>query len=344
MQRTVVPFGNISKLAFVNQRNVQCLSVRRLSYTRNLGNEQSSQGPTKSNQMEDFEKDEMKIISIPINRQQNYLHYIQNDQLLKFDNKIAIIEKKVAAKAANFWNGMKASDKAISKFLVKNIEKLLDRVPWSEQSYASIPFEQFLIKRRSETELAKKTFPGKEHISFVEYMQMTSNNPTLIQHIKDHSIIRPIKIYSPKIPGVIENDRDVSKRFYDLAEKNSKYYRKEMYKCMLALPLTFPLAIIPLVPNVPGFYLCYRLYWNLKAHAGCNHIMQMYHKNNGASFQIEYVPEFSDIYKDLYNETTHKIEISTEKQEQSFEKLAKIMEFDPVKANVLKAVLKENYE
>lgn len=343
MQRSIVPFHNIGKFAFTNN-SLQTISVRNLSTTSKLYNEHNTKEITKSKQFQDFQADEMKIISIPINEEHSYLQYIQNDQLLKFDNKIAVIEKKVAEKAATFWNGLKSSEKSISKFTVRNIEKLLDRIPWSEQSYASIPFEQFMIKRRSETALAKKIFPNKNHISFVEYMQMTSNNPSLAQSIKENTVIRPIKIYAPRIPGVNESDHVVSKRIYDLAEKNSAYYKKEMYKCMLALPLTFPLAIIPLVPNVPGFYLCYRLYWNLKAHAGCNHIMQMYHKNNGASFQIEYVPEFSDIYKSLYNETTKKIEVSSDAQQESFEKLAKVMEFDPVKANVLKAVLKENYE
>ncbi|KAL6933213.1 uncharacterized protein HGUI_00834 [Hanseniaspora guilliermondii] len=343
MQRSIALSGFITKTCSRNV-NYSCPSIRGLSYTAKVHNESDSQGFEKSKELIDFEKDEMKIISIPLNTEQNYLHYIQNDQLLKFDNKIAMMEKKVAGKASSFWNGLKASDKAIAKFTVKNIEKLLDRVPWSEQSYASIPFEQFMIKRRSESEMAKKIFPEKEHISFVEYMQMTRNSPSLIESIKQNSIIRPIKIYSPRIPGVYESDHEVSKRIYDLAEKNTKYFKKEMFKCMLALPLTFPLAIIPLVPNVPGFYLCYRLYWNLKAHAGCNHIMQMYHKNNGASFKIEYVPEFTDLFKNLYNETSKKVEINSDSQQQEFEKLAKIMEFDSVKANVLKAVIKENYE
>ena len=343
MQRSILSFHNIGKSALTNNYKQFILS-RNLSTTSKLYNEHNTKDVTKSKQLQDFQADEMKIISIPINEKHSYLQYIQNDQLLKFDNKIAVIEKKVAEKASNFWNGLKASEKSISKFAVKNIEKLLDRIPWSEQSYASIPFEQFMIKRRTETELAKKIFPNKDYISFVEYMQMTSNNPSLAQSIKDNSVIRPIKIYSPRIPGVDESDHDVSKRIYDLAEKNSAYYKKEMYKCMLALPLTFPLAIIPLVPNVPGFYLCYRLYWNLKAHAGCNHIMQMYHKNNGASFHIEYVPEFSDVYKTLYNESTKKLEVSSDAQQNNFEKLANTMEFDPVKAHVLKAVLKENYE
>ncbi|CAI8496340.1 unnamed protein product [Hanseniaspora opuntiae] len=343
MQRSVALSGFIAKPYFRNV-NHRFTPIRCLSNTAKLNNESVLQESTKSKELIEFENDEMKIISVPLNTEHSYLHYIQNDQLLQFDNKIAMMEKKVAGKASSFWNGLKASDKAISKFTVKNIEKLLDRVPWSERSYASIPFEQFMIKRRSETEIAKKIFPGKEHISFVEYMQMTSNNPSLKESICQNSVIRPIKIYSPRIPGVNESDHEVSKRIYDLAEKNSKYYKKEMFKCMLALPLTFPLAIIPLVPNVPGFYLCYRLYWNLKAHAGCNHIMQMYHKNNGASFKIEYVPEFTDLYKNLYNETSNKVEINTDSQQQNFEKLAKIMEFDSAKANVVKAVLKENYE
>ncbi|CAB16238.1 mitochondrial hydrogen/potassium transport system protein [Schizosaccharomyces pombe] len=37
---------------------------------------------------------------------------------------------------------------------------------------------------------------------------------------------------------------------------------------IIGLPLTIPFILIPLIPNIPGFYLCYRAYCNFRAIQG----------------------------------------------------------------------------
>ena len=38
------------------------------------------------------------------------------------------------------------------------------------------------------------------------------------------------------------------------------------------IPISLPFALVPIVPNVPGFYIAYRLYCNVKALLGVKHL------------------------------------------------------------------------
>ncbi|XBW37455.1 hypothetical protein QEN19_003036 [Hanseniaspora menglaensis] len=291
-----------------------------------------------------FLSDNMKIVAIPINSSQFYLQYIEDKQLVQFEHKAITLEKKVTTKALTYWQKMKDSQKSYAKFTVKTIENLLEKLPWSEKSFASIPSEQFIIKRLKATELAKVAFPDKEYITFFEYLDLINKNPELKSKLNNDSIIKPTKIYMPKIPGFEASEEVISKKIYEMASFQASYYSRQMWKCIAAFPLTFPFVIIPFVPNIPGFYICFRLYWNFKAFAGAKHVMEMYHKNQGSSFQLEYVPEFSEDFEKVFDLESKSLLLKNDQQMDAFEKLVQKMELDPVKANVVKAVMQENYK
>ncbi|EEB07358.1 hypothetical protein SJAG_02445 [Schizosaccharomyces japonicus yFS275] len=45
---------------------------------------------------------------------------------------------------------------------------------------------------------------------------------------------------------------------------------------ILGLPLTIPVILIPLIPNLPGFYLCYRAYCNWRAMQGAAQLDRLF--------------------------------------------------------------------
>lgn len=307
-------------------------------------NEGNSLEPIHSPLYTTFLKDSLKIVAIPINEKSFYLQYLEDKQLVRFEHKAITLEKKVTTKAAEYWQKLKNSKRSYAKYTVKTIEKLLEKLPWSEQSFASIPSEQFIIKRLKATDLAKAAFPNKEYISFFEYLDLINKNPELKSKMSKDSIIKPMKIYLPTIPGKIASKEEVSKQIYQMASVQAKYYSTQMWKCIAAFPLTIPLVIIPFVPNIPGFYICFRLYWNFKAFAGAKHIMEMYHKNQGSAFQLEYVPEFSAKFTKLYDQETKRLLLKNDEQMDTFEDLVRDMKLDSSKGNILKAVMQENYK
>lgn len=300
--------------------------------------------PIHSSAYRSFLDDNLKIVAIPINDSQFYLQYLEDKQLVRFEHKAISLEKKVTAKALEYWHKIKDSKKSYAKQTVRIIEKLLEKLPWSEQSFASIPSEQFIIKRLRVTDLAHKHFPNKEYITFFEYLDLVNKNPEAKDELSKNSIIQPMKIYMPKMAGSEGKEDIIRERIYHMASLQAKYYSKQMWKCIAAFPLTFPLVIIPFVPNIPGFYICFRLYWNFKAFAGAKHVMEMYHENQGSSFQLEYVPEFSDKFGKVFDPETKKLLLKNDDQMDSFEGLVKQMGLEHVKGNVLKAVMEENYK
>lgn len=46
------------------------------------------------------------------------------------------------------------------------------------------------------------------------------------------------------------------------------------------MPLTIPVALVPLVPNVPGFYLLYRVYCHMKVMASVKHFVVLMKGNH----------------------------------------------------------------
>ncbi|ODV91870.1 hypothetical protein CANCADRAFT_78384 [Tortispora caseinolytica NRRL Y-17796] len=63
-------------------------------------------------------------------------------------------------------------------------------------------------------------------------------------------------------------EENISKYLTDLVRRRLPYHRKWMVICAAVAPLTLPLAAVPIVPNIPGFFLLYRVWCHSKALSG----------------------------------------------------------------------------
>ena len=82
----------------------------------------------------------------------------------------------------------------------------------------------------------------------------------------------PRSVYSPT--KIIEKSKLLSP-FNELSRWGLQYHLKEIYKCLILLPLMIPLALIPIFPNISGFYLAYRIYCNMKTYLGARRLQQI---------------------------------------------------------------------
>ncbi|RSL39818.1 hypothetical protein CEP53_013785 [Fusarium sp. AF-6] len=57
-----------------------------------------------------------------------------------------------------------------------------------------------------------------------------------------------------------------------LATERQALHRKRLIWCCIGMPITIPFALVPVIPNLPFFYLLYRAWSHYKAIAGGKHV------------------------------------------------------------------------
>lgn len=76
----------------------------------------------------------------------------------------------------------------------------------------------------------------------------------------------------PLIHPKFQKPQLVLDQLRELGEVNRPTHLKYSIACLIGVPLTLPFALVPVVPNVPGFYLAYRAYCHIKALLGVKHL------------------------------------------------------------------------
>ncbi|KAJ6444600.1 protein (fungal and plant) [Purpureocillium lavendulum] len=57
-----------------------------------------------------------------------------------------------------------------------------------------------------------------------------------------------------------------------LATERQGFHRQKMLWCFVGMPITIPFALVPIIPNLPFFYLVYRAWSHWKAISGGKHV------------------------------------------------------------------------
>ncbi|KAI0508353.1 mitochondrial K+-H+ exchange-related-domain-containing protein [Xylaria bambusicola] len=140
---------------------------------------------------------------------------------------------KITLRAAKLWAGWEKKDGGWQKAVVKYGNRALRRVPYEEWGLKSVPT---LSARRREEEVL-----GKE---------------------KHHLIFPETVIPADRAPQVLRT----------LATERESLHRSRILWCLVGMPITAPFALIPIIPNLPFFYLVYRAWSHYRAIAGGKHL------------------------------------------------------------------------
>ena len=54
----------------------------------------------------------------------------------------------------------------------------------------------------------------------------------------------------------------------EMTQRKAPYHRRYFYQSLAILPFTLPIALIPIIPNIPGFYCAFRAWSHWKAGQG----------------------------------------------------------------------------
>jgi hypothetical protein len=203
----------------------------------------------------EVEKKRIYFYALPLTTKKTFLHCKYRNEI--FPGGKETLENKLIGKFVNVWKKFSESDNKINTTIVGFIDKVLSRIPWLETCLLSIPSQKFITRKlRADSEAGTK---------FVTHTEILEKNLSS----KD---LEDFDFYYPKgltdVETMLETFRPEFRAQYEM-------HRKGIFTDLMLLPLTIPVALVPLVPNVPGFYLLYRVYCHIKVIASLKFLVTL---------------------------------------------------------------------
>ncbi|KAH7328296.1 mitochondrial K+-H+ exchange-related-domain-containing protein [Stachybotrys elegans] len=153
---------------------------------------------------------------------------------------------RAAGWAARKWEEWETRDKGWQKHVVSYGNAALRRIPYEEWGLKSVPP---LSKRRIAEVLGSGA--GTKAKAKVEL------------------------VYPPSVIGAHRAEAVLR----TLGTERHSFHRQRMIWCIIGMPISAPFALVPVVPNIPFFYLVYRAWSHWRAISGGKHIRWLLDNN-----------------------------------------------------------------
>ncbi|KAH8155331.1 uncharacterized protein LAJ45_00341 [Morchella importuna] len=157
---------------------------------------------------------------------------IYGQRLNKITHPHPSLADKASARAAKVWLSWENGKASWQRSLTDAGNKLFNRIPYEEWGLKSIPP---LSARRKQDEID-------------------------LQRVE--VIYPPSVIKEKRIPEIIKT----------LATERNDIHRSRLIWSIVGMPIVAPFALVPIIPNIPFFYLLYRAFSHWKALAGAKHL------------------------------------------------------------------------
>ncbi|EER27187.1 hypothetical protein D8B26_005729 [Coccidioides posadasii str. Silveira] len=145
---------------------------------------------------------------------------------------LSVIDR-ITNKAAVTWAQWEEAEQGWKKALTTYGHRVLQKIPYEEWGLKSVP--PLSAKREA-------------------------------QELKSHS---PVELL---YPGNVIHQSRILGTLRKLATERQDLHRRRMWWSLGVAPLTAPIALIPLIPNIPFFYLAYRGWSHWRALNGSKHL------------------------------------------------------------------------
>ncbi|KAK8090925.1 hypothetical protein PG994_000430 [Apiospora phragmitis] len=150
------------------------------------------------------------------------------------------IVDSVTNRAATLWTSWEKKESGWQRKIVDYGNHALRRIPYEEWGLKSVPP---LSARRRDEELK-----GQDRVELVF--------PDTV-------------IPTDKAAGVLKT----------LGIERESLHKRNLMWCLIGMPITIPFALVPVIPNLPFFYLVYRAWSHWRAMAGGKHIQFLLSNN-----------------------------------------------------------------
>ncbi|KAM9931461.1 hypothetical protein OXX80_008887 [Metschnikowia pulcherrima] len=224
-----------------------------------------------------FELDSVFLLSIPITTKRSFIYCHHNSKLLSRDQLDAVpwlarAETKLVSLAAKAWHKLVASDMSVNKKIVVWVSKLLNSIPYNENCLRSFPSKEAMVRELTES---SQDSPRAILTAKIDEIKVSPDQ------------LKPVPVYhaSSQTPDTI------LEQMHSFKKNLVPYHRKWAALCAIGIPITLPVALVPVAPNVPGFYLAYRLYCHIQALRGARnlgHLLESEGSHNDTSTHLTF--------------------------------------------------------
>lgn len=147
--------------------------------------------------------------------------------------KALTLPEKIQSKAARTWAEWEKKPSGWQKTVVGYGNQALRRIPYEEWGLKSVP--PLSTARMNDEQEGK----------------------VKVEVVYPKSLIKP-----EGLPGILNT----------LSTEREALHKKRLLLCFVGMPLTIPVGILPVIPNLPFFYLVYRAWSHWRALSGGRHI------------------------------------------------------------------------
>lgn len=214
-----------------------------------------------------FPLDTIFVLSVPISTHESFLYCNHRPNLLSYKQRSEVqwkikAENKIVSFAAKVWAKLESSKLSINKLIVALLRRLLSSIPYHENSLRSFPCKSVMIREVND--------------NYRELLPKAVMTSALEADLVSVDQLKPIPVFHPRF----QEPQAILDQMHELRSSMSNFHKKRAILCALAIPLCLPVALIPVVPNVPGFYFAYRLYCHLQALRGAHNLGYLLESNN----------------------------------------------------------------
>ncbi|KAK2595319.1 hypothetical protein QQS21_006975 [Conoideocrella luteorostrata] len=183
----------------------------------------------------------MRLYLLPLSTRRTFL-YAQRLHITTTRTDASYIDRG-AAWAARKWSQWEKQESGWQKKVVEYGNHAFRRIPYEEWGLKSVPA---LSSRRR-----------KEEIEGAEQVEV---------------------VFPRGVLGSGEQDERVIDTVRRLGVEREGLHRRRLMWCFVGMPITAPFALVPVIPNLPFFYLVYRAWSHWRAISGGKHIQWLVEK------------------------------------------------------------------
>ncbi|KAG5916997.1 hypothetical protein E4U42_007416 [Claviceps africana] len=189
----------------------------------------------------------MRLFLLPLSTRRSFL-YAQHLRGANAATDASYIDRG-AAWAAGKWSEWERKESGWQKKVVEYGNHAFRRIPYEEWGLKSVPPLSSRRPRRrgGEDEQNMQSQDGQEHVELV-------------------------------FPSSVMSEAQAEDVVRRMGSERDGLHRRRLIWCVIGMPITVPFAVVPIIPNLPFFYLVYRAWSHWRALAGGRHVQLLLDK------------------------------------------------------------------
>ncbi|KAG5948815.1 hypothetical protein E4U53_006127 [Claviceps sorghi] len=189
----------------------------------------------------------MRLFLLPLSTRRSFL-YAQRRNSPTTATDASYIDRGVAW-AAGKWSEWERKESGWQKKVVEYGNHAFRRIPYEEWGLKSVPPLSSWRGRRRDGEVEEnlQSQDGQEHVELV-------------------------------FPRSVMSEAQAEEVVRRMGRERDGLHRRRLMWCVVGMPITVPFAVVPIIPNLPFFYLVYRAWSHWRALAGGKHVQLLLDK------------------------------------------------------------------